>query len=130
MATICEAFGPTAETITTTDNLLVGGPVVEIPITVVDGQAALSRGQVLGKVTASGKYAVYDDDATDGTEVAAGILVSDIPEADGGDVPASMYVMGQFNVDAVVGLTAPDSTAKTAGIADLRAINVYLVSVG
>lgn len=41
-------------------------------VTVTGG--SYPAGQVLGKVTASGKYAAYDDTANDGTEVAAGVL--------------------------------------------------------
>ena len=44
-------------------------------ITVVSGQN-LAIGTVLGKITASGKYAAYDNDAVDGTAVAAGILTA------------------------------------------------------
>lgn len=42
-------------------------------VTIVSGQD-LVAGEVLGKVTASGKYATHDQDAVDGTEAAAGVL--------------------------------------------------------
>ena len=42
----------------------------------------LRPGLVLGKITASGKYAQYDPSASDGTEVAAGILKDQIKVID------------------------------------------------
>jgi hypothetical protein len=38
----------------------------------------LAAGTVLGIITASGKYAVFDQDATDGTEAAAAILYAGV----------------------------------------------------
>ena len=37
-----------------------------------------TRGTVLGRVSATGRYAIYDPDGVDGTETAAGILAYDI----------------------------------------------------
>jgi hypothetical protein len=42
-------------------------------ITVVSGQN-LVAGAVVGKITATGKYKIYDDGAVDGSEAAAGVL--------------------------------------------------------
>lgn len=46
-------------------------------IVVVSGQN-LGAGQVLGKITASGKYAAYDEAASDGTETAVAVLYADV----------------------------------------------------
>lgn len=46
-------------------------------ITIAKG-AALTAGTVLGTVTASGQYAQHDPKATDGTEVATGILYGNV----------------------------------------------------
>ncbi|MNF74567.1 hypothetical protein D3C84_566050 [compost metagenome] len=43
-------------------------------ITLAATGAVLPAGQVLGRVTASGHYAAYDPDATDGSEAAAAVL--------------------------------------------------------
>lgn len=43
-------------------------------VTLAATASNLPAGQLLGKVTASGEYAPYSADATDGTEVAAAIL--------------------------------------------------------
>ena len=49
------------------------GRISRETITVLSGEN-LEAGAVLGKVTASGKYKALDPAATDGSEVAAGIL--------------------------------------------------------
>jgi hypothetical protein len=45
-------------------------------VTFASGTPALQPGEVVARVTASGKYTFYDDGATDGTEDAAGVLVA------------------------------------------------------
>jgi hypothetical protein len=101
------------------ENLYAGDfPRMQLPIVVVTGEV-LVRGTVLGKVTASGKYAAYDNAASDGTEVAAGILCEDVDATDG-DVTANMYVTGAFKA---AGLTGDDAAA----IADLHALNCYVL---
>lgn len=42
----------------------------------VPARTVLQAGLVLGKITATGKYVPRDEDASDGSEVAAGILYS------------------------------------------------------
>lgn len=119
MATLYDNFGVTESTATLNDNLLTGDlKRVEVPIIIVSGQAALTRGTVMGKVTASGKYAVYSDAASNGTEVAAGILALDTDAASGGDVAAFMYVTGEFNSAACAGYDA-------AAAVDLKPLNIY-----
>jgi len=61
----------------------------------------LTRGAVLGKVTASGKYKAYDADATDGSQSIAGILVDDT-DATSADKVCSIYTFGNFNIEALV----------------------------
>jgi hypothetical protein len=49
----------------------------------------LARGTILGQVTATGRYAVYNDALSDGTEVARGILMYDIQVASDGTITIS-----------------------------------------
>lgn len=49
----------------------------------VPASTKLAAGFVLGKITASAKYAPYDNDNTDGTETAAGILYGPLDNSDG-----------------------------------------------
>jgi len=43
----------------------------------------LPAGAVVGKVTASGEYAAYDNAAANGTESAAGVLLADVDATNG-----------------------------------------------
>lgn len=53
-------------------------------ITLVAGQNLLA-GTVLGKITASGKFTAFDNDATDGSQTAVAVLLADT-NASSGDV--------------------------------------------
>lgn len=86
-------------------------------VTVTGG--SYPAGQVLGKVTASGKYAAYDGDATDGTEVAAGVLY-DAVDASTADATGVAIVR-----DAEVkGALLTDNDAD--GTADLAAVGIIV----
>ncbi|MGR3389399.1 head decoration protein [Sagittula sp.] len=60
-------------------------------ITVAAG--TLAPGTVLGKITASGKYAAHDPAAVDGTETAVAVLWGKT-DASAGDAPAVAIVRG------------------------------------
>lgn len=47
-------------------------------VTIAAAAPAMEAGSVLGQITASGKYTVYDSGATDGTETAAGVLLYNV----------------------------------------------------
>lgn len=76
-----------------------------IPVTLVDTQTALSAGAPLGRITASGKYKVYNNGASDGSEVFSGFLCGPAnPAGEGRDVQASMWISGYFDHSKVVAL--------------------------
>jgi hypothetical protein len=81
-------------------------------------------GTVLGKITASNKYVILAPGASDGSEVAAGILRGNT-DASGGDVATVIH-----NALAKVrdeNLTWPDGISageKTAAIAELAALHI------
>jgi hypothetical protein len=60
-------------------------------ITVASG--TLTPGTVLGQITASGKYAAHDPNATDGTETAVAVLWGKA-DASAGNAPAVAVVRG------------------------------------
>lgn len=88
-------------------------------VTVTLAGAALPPGQVLGRITATGAYAPYNNSASNGTEVAAAILYAGLAEATG-DVDAVVHVR-DCEVAGVM-LTGLD----TAGRADLAALGVIV----
>lgn len=95
-------------------------------VTIVSGQD-LKYGDVVGKVTASGKYAIYANGASDGTQAAAGILIGSDVDATNGDLPGAVLIKNaEVNVD-LLGWGANDSTGITAGKADLVALGITLL---
>jgi hypothetical protein len=93
-------------------------------IVIVSGQD-LPAGQVLGKITSSGKYAEYNNGASDGTQAAAGILLY-ATDASAGDVAAAI-----INCDAEVKGDSLEWGSEsgsdiTAGIADLLALGIKI----
>ncbi|MCE8556318.1 head decoration protein [Ruegeria pomeroyi] len=90
-------------------------------ITVASG--TLEPGTVLGKITASGKYAAHDPAAVDGTETAVAVLWGKA-DASGGDVPAVALVRGPAIVnrhDLVFAGTPTDPEITAAHTALLAA---------
>lgn len=90
-------------------------------ITVASG--TLEPGTVLGKITASGKYAAHDPAAVDGTETAVAVLWGKA-DAAGGDVAAVALIRGPAIVnrhDLVFAGTPTDPEIATAHAALLAA---------
>jgi len=94
---------------------------VTIDDTAVDagntGQTHILRaGLVMGKITASGKMAHYAPGASDGTETAYGILLSDVDTKDGdpgataADMPGLLLIAGEVH-DAANNCLLWDSAA-------------------
>ncbi len=80
------------------------------PITVKSGED-LAPGQVMGRITATDLYVAYDPTATDGSQIAAGILAEYVnTDTDGLNRnygPVNLYVgQGLYKTDALVGMDA------------------------
>ena len=88
--------------------------------TLASGAGALKAGRVLGKITASGKLAAYNNAASDGTETAFAVLAYDADATDA-DVAVTTFERLCVVKAASLGWGAGDSTAITAGTADLAA---------
>lgn len=95
------------------------GSISREKVVVASGEGALVPGTVLGKVTASGKYAAYDNAAADGTETAAGILYAAV-DATSADADA-VVIVRHAEVDGSL-LTGNDAN----GTADLAAIQIIV----
>lgn len=82
-------------------------------ITVASGSSVLVAGTVMGKFAGGGdvhlKYDAYDNGASDGTQVAVGILYRDADPTTG-DVLGSLMVRGDVRSGSLVGF---DSNAAT-----------------
>lgn len=91
----------------------------------LSGTPALLPGEVVAIVTASGKWTVYDNAASDGTEVAAGVLFEAV-DASAADVSGVVVITGDAEVKKSM-LTyqdGQDAAAQTAALADLKAIGI------
>lgn len=93
-------------------------PVVHLGKTIVSGEGVLVKGTVLGKITANGKLAAYDNGASNGTETAKYILAEKV-DATAEDAAAVVWATGEFKESKLTGIDA-------AGIADLEAVNIYV----
>ena len=109
-------FGPVASTETYVSDALIAGsyPIATDSVTIASS-AALTRGTVLGQITASGKFIKSASAASDGSQTIIAILAQDT-DASGGDVAgAPVYLTGEFNAASVTlgaGWTA--ATAKVS----------------
>jgi len=104
------------------DNLIAGDyPRVTEVGTLLSGET-VDRGDLLGKVTASGKYVLSLAASTDGSEVPVAIA-SDTADASLGDVPVTLYLSGEFSEDHVGFGTGHTAASVRDG---LRALNIYL----
>ena len=90
-------------------------------ITVASG--TLEPGTVLGKITASGKYAAHDPAASNGTQTAAAILWDSV-DASGGDKNAVVLIRGpaivnQYEITIPGTPTVPQIAAAHAALLTL-----------
>ena len=92
--------------------MVVRGGVTVLESTVgvdADGEKLLLAGTVMAEITASGKFAAYDDALSDGREDAVGFLVEEINVKDG-DVITSILLHGSV-IEART--SGADAAAKT-----------------
>ena len=95
-------------------------------VTVVSGQS-LKLGTVIGRVSATQKVKALDPSATDGSEVAAGVVLQSI-DASAAEKTNGLIVSRQAIVadHALVLPVAITTEEKTAAIAQLEAIGVLV----
>ena len=94
-------------------------------VTVVSGQN-LTVGTVVGKISASGKYTAYDNDAATGEQAAAGILLFDC-DASGGDAKGVILARGPAVVSRdhlVWGAGVTTQAEKDAAYVDFLALGI------
>lgn len=94
-------------------------------LTVADTFTA-ELGEVLGKITASGKYTPLDQDAADGSEVAAAVAVTEKTDESGDGL---IYAITRHAVVRAENLVWPDDIdagEKTTAIAQLKAAGILV----
>lgn len=93
------------------------------PITLLAGTKYLA-GSVLGKITASGKYVMWNPANADGSQTVAGILFA-TKDATAADKAAHAVVrVAQVNASELVWFTGATGGNITTGLAGLKAIGL------
>lgn len=93
-------------------------------VTVAAGQN-LAIGTVVGRITASGKVAAYDNEAVDGTQTAVGVLITAV-DASAGDKPGTIIARHAVVAKEALVFSAGVTTQgeKDAAYADLEAAGI------
>ncbi len=95
----------------------------------IEAGSEVRTGAMLGVVTATGEYAPYDPDATDGTQTIAGFLITDYLDGDTvAAQPGVVLVRGPATIKEA-GLRWPDNADagdKTTARAALAAKNIII----
>ena len=104
----------------THDHLIAGDGMPVVTESIVLDTGNLSRGAVLGRITASGKYVLSASAASDGSQTPVAIL-AESTDATGADKTTVAYLTGEFNTAALTfgaGHTAASTRAalRDAGI--------------
>lgn len=100
------------------------GAISRDAIVIASGQGILEAGSVLGQITASGKFAAYDNSASDGTQVASGVLYEKT-DATSADVDAvAITRLAEVKSSLLSFKSDQDATAKAAALADLKIANI------
>ena len=81
-------------------------------VVIAAAAGAMVSGQLLGKITASGKYVAYTPGAVDGTQTCAGILYTAVPDS-AADQRATMVArLAEVKAARITGTL--DATSKAA----------------
>jgi hypothetical protein len=101
------------------------GQISREAITIAAAAPAMVAGTVLGRITASGLWTVYNNGAADGTEVARGILAYGVE--DSGSNQAGVAITRHAEVKAgLLNWNAQAQPAIDAGIVDLAAADILV----
>lgn len=107
------------------DALIAGDHPRVTRMVTLTGGAALTRGTLLGEITASEKRKQCLNASNDGSQNPESILAADA-DATGGDVQALVYATGEFNPAA---MTIDGALTIATVRQKLRAIGIFLKGV-
>ncbi len=103
-------------------------PYTHRAVTLLDQNADLKRGTVMGKITTGGKWTVSASAANDGSQIPRGILAFDVPDP-GADALVSIYDNGSFVPEKLIyGTGQTAASVQTAWQAN--SIPMRMKSVG
>lgn len=96
-------------------------------LTVAAAAPAMSAGQMLGKITATGKFVPHAPAAADGSENFAGILWADLPDAAADQLATLTVREATVNANALGGWAALTTPQKAAAIAAGKALGIIIL---
>jgi len=99
----------TSSTSSSSEFLASNEGVWRFGVTIASGQGSIVKGEVLGKITASGKYGPYDNAAVDGRETAVCIAAENV-DATSGDQLCQAVFSGAAYESKLTGLDANGKT--------------------
>lgn len=94
-------------------------------VTIAEGEN-LKAGAVLGKLTSGGAYAHFDNDASDGTQTAMGILIAPCDASDGAVEAAIIARDAEVLGEELVWADSEDETDIAAGITELASLGIIV----
>lgn len=89
-------------------------------VTLLSSAGAVVRGQIMGQITASQKWVPVDPDASDGSEIARGILGILEGETITADSVRYMFMAGEYNLADVAWTTGMTAEQKTTALQQLE----------
>ncbi len=94
-------------------------------VTILSGED-LSIGEVVGEVTASGKYVAFNQDGEDGSQNAAGIVIDNYDASDG-DIQGVIVARDAIIITSnLVWPSDIETTEITAALAQLAALGIIV----
>lgn len=118
-------FDPSFSSASSSEDQLIAGhkpPAKAVPATILDGET-ITRGMLLGQVTASGKFVESLAAATDGSQTPRAIA-SEALAPSGADEVTLIYVEGEFNEHEISFGTGHTAANTRQGLWDY---NIYIV---
>jgi len=94
------------------------------------GAGTVVEGTILGRITATGALAPFDDGASDGSETPVAILTYDVTATGAGDVPIRAGVAGTYRKERlVIDADGDDSNITNAVLDQLRDYGLVAANV-
>lgn len=101
------------------------GQISREKVSIAAAAPAMVAGTVLGRITASGLWTVYNNGAVDGTEVARGILAYDVPDS-ASNQDATVITRHAEVKASMLNWNSQLQAAIDAGIVDLAAADILV----
>lgn len=95
--------------------IAIGACDFEEHVWTAGGVDTLAAGTIMARITASGKWGIYDTGGAGGLGVACGVLAYAVSAGGAGDVPVAVLVRGTVNQDR---LLQDDGGAVTEAVID------------